>query len=251
MLTTLILLFAVSLGLNLSMYLIAYALQTDKITDISYSITFIVLAVWTFNISDKSIAALFTLVFILIWASRLGLYLLNRIKFMGRDERFDNIRNNKWSFLGFWFVQGISVFIISISFIPHMIEGHTVGLKGLIIGSALAGIGWIIEAIADHQKYQFKKSHPDKFMSKGIWAKIRHPNYLGEILFWLGISLIQWGSNSTINLISFIGPLWISFILLKFSGIPILEKSWDKKYGMNSDFVEYKSRTYRLIPGIY
>ncbi|NNE25850.1 MAG: DUF1295 domain-containing protein [Saprospiraceae bacterium] len=251
MLTTLLLLFGVSLGINLFMYLIAYTFQTDKLTDISYSITFIVLATWSFLLSDKSLAAILVLILIYLWAVRLGTYLMVRIKHMGQDERFNDIRTNKLSFLGFWFVQGISVFIISLSFLLHMIEGYSIDKRLLIVGTTISILGWGIEALADYQKFKFKKSHPDQFMSTGLWSRIRHPNYLGEILFWIGIPILQWGNDFSINMIALIGPLWICFLLLKFSGIPILEKSWEKKYGEHPSFTEYKTKSYRLIPGIY
>ena len=248
---TLIILFGVSLGLNLLMYVIAYIFQTDKLTDISYSVTFLILSMWAFSLSDKSIVALVSLLLIAMWACRLGGYLLIRIKHMGHDARFDSIRINKWSFLGFWFVQGISVFIISLSYLLHMVQGYSPNKLTLVFGSIIALSGWLIEAVADQQKYIFKKKRPDAFMAGGLWSIVRHPNYLGEIMFWFGLTLLAWGPNMTTNLISLIGPLWITFLLLKFSGIPILEKTWQKKYGENPKYKKYKASTSKLIPGVY
>lgn len=89
-------------------------------------------------------------------------------------------------------------------------------------------------------------------MQTGLWKKIRHPNYLGEILFWTFLSL-----SVTANLPimywtwTLIGPLWLIFLLIFFSGIPPLEKKWNEKYSGSVEFKEYINQSWRLIPGIY
>jgi len=86
-------------------------------------------------------------------------------------------------------------------------------------------------------------------MQKGLWKFIQHPNYLGELMFWWGISL------SSVAFIPFyfglISSFWISFILIGFSGIPVLQKHWNAKYNKEIDYQEYAKKTYKLIPYIY
>jgi steroid 5-alpha reductase family enzyme len=243
----------ISIGFNLAMFLVAYKLQTDKITDISYSATFITSVLGMFLLrSSNDVVDFSILILILFWATRLGTYLLVRIHTMGQDNRFDNIRNSFKSFLSFWIVQGFSVTIICIPIILSFNiadkELSTIGWLGI----GIAIIGFLIETIADMQKYSFKKENPDTFIQSGLWTYIRHPNYLGEILFWIGVFLISIsGFENSIVFFGAISPLWIIFLLLKFSGIPPLEKKWAEKYKDNNQFQVYYKRSYRLIPGIY
>ena len=103
-----------SVGFNLFLFLIAYVLQTDKITDLSYSMTFVILAVASFLRSGQDVVDILLLSLVLIWAIRLGSYLFKRIHRIGRDERFDKIRVKFTSFLTFWIMQGLTCFIVLI-----------------------------------------------------------------------------------------------------------------------------------------
>ena len=238
-----------SVGFNLFLFLIAYVLQTDKITDLSYSLTFVILAIASFLRSGQDIVDILLLSLILIWAFRLGSYLFKRIHRIGRDERFDKIRVKFTSFLTFWIMQGLTCFIVIIP----VFKANEVVSKDLqlvtVIGLVLAIQGLLIETIADKQKYVYKLKHPDKHMHEGLWYYLQHPNYTGELLFWWGIFI------SSIPFIGFgigiIGPLWISLIIIKFSGISILQKKWTEKYGQNKEFQAYHKKTKKLIPFIY
>lgn len=242
-----------SVGINLFMFLIAYKLQTDKLTDISYSITFCTLTISAFLIrSDKSVPDIIMLVLVNLWSIRLGSYLLNRIYHMGHDKRFDNIRKSFLSFLGFWIVQGISVFIITLPFLLLVKNPETSLNMGFILFSIVALIGIVIEHLADQQKFLFKKQNPNQFIQHGLWKKLRHPNYLGEILVWLGIGLSAFfvlPANG--SLIALISPFWIIFLLVGFSGIPPLEKVWKEKYKDNQEFQKYYKQSWRLVPYLY
>lgn len=241
--------FIFSVGFNLALFLVAYILQTDKITDISYSLTFIAIAIFAFLETSRSPIDIMLLGFVLLWAVRLGGYLALRIHRIGRDRRFDDIRINFKSFFLFWLMQGITCFVVMIP----ILLAYTFEIKVLnttvLIGFAIAVIGLLIETIADFQKYSFKKSNPQMFMNKGLWSFVQHPNYLGELLFWWGlyIACILFSSWH----LSITGPLWITFILTGFSGIPILQKKWKNRYGENADFVKYQRSTYKLLPFIY
>ena len=99
-----------SVGFNLLLFLVAYILQTDKITDISYALTFVILAMTSFLNSGQDLIDLVLLCVILVWAFRLGSYLFTRIHRIGRDARFDQIRVKFSSFLTFWIMQGLTCF---------------------------------------------------------------------------------------------------------------------------------------------
>ena len=178
-----------SVGFNLLLFVVAYILQTDKITDISYALTFVILAMTSFLNSGQDLIDLVLLCVILVWAFRLGSYLFTRIHRIGRDARFDQIRVKFSSFLTFWIMQGLTCFIVLIPvFKVNGVTSKEVNFI-LLIGIVLAIVGLIIETIADKQKYAFKLKHPDRHMREGLWSKLQHPNYTGELLFWWGIFL--------------------------------------------------------------
>ena len=242
-------LLAVSLGFNITMYIIAYLKQSDKLTDISYALTFFVINFFGFISSDKDVADILIFTVISLWSIRIGSYLLFRIFKIGRDKRFDIIRQNPISFLGFWLMQGLTCAFVSLA---SYLSYKTIGdpkLLPLIIGLALSLFGLILESLADQQKFQFKLKHPKEFMTIGVWKHLRHPNYTGEILFWIGVFIM---SISQIPFyLGILSPIWISFILIKFSGIPILEKSWELRYKLDQKYQVHKQNSWRLIPFIY
>jgi steroid 5-alpha reductase family enzyme len=237
-----------SLGINFLMFLIAYALQTDKLTDISYSLTFMLIAGYSYWQSEQSMVDFALLFLVLIWGFRLGGYLLYRIQRIGRDKRFDDIRISFKSFFLFWLMQGLTCFIVMIPILmAHRADGK-VGHWAFWVLGALALVGWAMEAIADAQKFNFKLREPNAFMDKGLYAYLQHPNYAGELLFW-------WSVSGACLLYApwyvLVGPLWISFIILRFSGISLLQQKWEEKYGENPAFQAYRERTWKLLPGIY
>ena len=105
--------------------------------------------------------------------------------------------------------------------------------------------GFIIEVVADNQKKKFKEdpNNKDKFISHGLWAWSRHPNYFGEILLWIGIAIIAFPIFKNWDYLALISPFFIYYLLVNVSGIPMLEKAADKKWGTNEDYISYKDRT--------
>ncbi len=87
-----------------------------------------------------------------------------------------------------------------------------------------------------------------KLMMSGLWAYTRHPNYFGEVTLWWGLWIVSISALSNTSLlfaiISLVGPLTITFLILKVSGIPMLEKKMEE----NPDFAEYKKRVSKFIP---
>lgn len=237
-----------SVGVNLLLFLLAYLLRTDKLTDISYSLTFIAIASYSFLQSEQSTVDLVLTLMVIFWGIRLGSYLLYRIQHTGTDKRFDDIRGSFKSFFLFWLMQGLTCFIVMIPVImAHQTLTKEVG-REFLIGGVLAALGWLLEAIADAQKFSFKKQHPDSYMKSGVWAFLQHPNYTGELLFWWAIFLaclpfVPW--------LAIVGPLWISFIILRFSGISLLQEKWQEKYGNDPDFITHQEKTWKLVPWVY
>ncbi|MBN1168892.1 DUF1295 domain-containing protein, partial [Candidatus Woesebacteria bacterium] len=111
-------------------------------------------------------------------------------------------------------------------------------------------LGLIIEAVADQQKFTFKNNPKNKgrWIDTGLWKYSRHPNYFGEMFLWWGVFVFAIPFLNGLAWITILGPLYISFILIFVSGIPLLEKRYDEKYAVNEDYQNYKKATSLLIP---
>ncbi len=125
--------------------------------------------------------------------------------------------------------------------------GSNIGILNTIaiIGAAMFGIGFIVEAWADYTKFNHKL-HGEKWCTDGLWKYSRHPNYFGNILLWFGIFIFCFSYD--VPLWTIMGPLWTTFLLVFVSGLPFLEASADKKYGEDKEYLRYKNETSILIP---
>ncbi len=243
---------AVAVGINILMFIPAYIFKTDKLTDMSYSITFIVVTLAAYNQSEQAFAHLVLLLAILVWAVRLGGFLLIRISKMGRDARFDDMREKFWSFSKFWLLQGVSVFVILLASLLFWREidvtVNALSWFGLVVFAA----GLLLESVADLQKFRFrfsgiKKRH--EWIDNGVWRMTRHPNYLGEIMVWFGLYLFVLPSLIGLDsMVGIISPLYITVLLLFVSGVPLLEKSANKKWGNLDAYKAYKAEVPLLLP---
>lgn len=112
------------------------------------------------------------------------------------------------------------------------------------LGIAVWVFGFYFEAVGDAQLARFIKdpAHKGKIMQSGLWTYTRYPNYFGEVAQWWGIWLLALSLPN--GLFGIIGPLTITFLILKVSGIPLLEK----KYSGNAEFQEYKKKTSMFFP---
>ena len=123
-----------------------------------------------------------------------------------------------------------------------------------VLGSFVWLAGFIFESIADKQKFEFMKikKNQKKLLNKGLWKYSRHPNYFGEILIWIGIYLFTIPTLNSISLLyailGLISPVFIYIMLRYVSGIPILEKSAQKKFKKDKDYKNYIKDTPLLFP---
>ena len=119
-----------------------------------------------------------------------------------------------------------------------------------IIGLAIWVAGFTIEVIADRQKTAFKKdaANNGKFINTGLWAWSRHPNYFGEITLWTGMALIALPALQGWQYATLISPLFVYFLLTRISGVTMLERRSDKKWGGEADYETYKATTPVLVP---
>jgi steroid 5-alpha reductase family enzyme len=104
--------------------------------------------------------------------------------------------------------------------------------------------------VADAQKSRFRANpeNKDKYIHSGLWARSRHPNYFGEIVLWIGVAVITLPVLRGWQWIALISPVFVALLLTRVSGVPILEKRADEKWGGQEDYEAYKARTPVLIP---
>lgn len=242
-----------SFAVQIFFFSFAAAFKTDKVTDLSYGLTFIILAFFGFiKNPTPNIIQILTLIFVILWGLRISTYLLIRIIKTKKDRRFDGVREKFWSFAKFWTLQALSVWFIMLpsTYILNLSNPIKLNLVLLIIGSIVWIIGITTETIADIQKYNFKNNplNKDKWIDTGIWKYSRHPNYFGEMLCWWGIFIIVLPHLTGLSWLTLLGPLFITSLLLFVSGIPPLEKRADEKFGKNKAYLNYKNKTSLLIP---
>lgn len=252
---------ALVLIINLIAFPFAFKYQTDKLTDITYSMSFAILAAYGFTggLGTQSIPKMILAALIFCWAFRLGAFLLDRAGKMGGDKRFDDIRPNPVRFLTFFVFQAISAWVIAMPFLLRLME-HNDGFESFSSttpiewgGWLLAAVGFGIECTADYQKnrFKFQKGNADKLFTEGLFKSIRYPNYLGEILFWIGIFMASTPVLSGARWAVIASPIIIILMLLFVSGIPIIERARRKRHGDDPKYIDYVKRTAKLIPGIY
>ena len=234
------------------LFIPAYLLQTEKFFDISGSVTYIsIFSYCFFNFYDQenlNIGNVILSIIIIIWALRLGSFLFIRIKKAGEDIRFREIKKSPTRFFMTWTFQGMWVSLCSACALAGIAKGIIINYY-FYCGVAIFLIGFITEIVADTQKTKFRSNpkNKDKFINSGLWKFSRHPNYVGEILLWLGISIISLSSLEGLELATLISPFFTYLLLVYVSGIRILEYNGDKKWGHLESYKIYKRNTPRLI----
>lgn len=248
---SLLLMFIAVVGFNIAMFVPAFIYKTDKLTDISYALSFVALILFALFRSTQRWPHLILAMLVLWWAARLGGFLLMRIWKKGKDKRFDGMRDNVLLFLRFWLLQGASVFVVLLASLLFMqSESPRINILS-VVGAVIFILGLYIESVADLEKWYFTqdKNNKGKWIESGIWARSRHPNYFGEMLVWVGLyAFVVPSLHGNQWFIALLSPVYIIILLFFVSGIPILEKSADKKWGDNKDYRAYKKRVPLLLP---
>jgi steroid 5-alpha reductase family enzyme len=233
-------------------FIFAFIQKSERFFDLTGSLTYITLAtaaVLLIPTIDRR--AVLLLVLVVIWATRLGTFLFGRVLKQGKDDRFDEIKVNFTSFLLTWTIQGLWVtFTAAAAFAAITTTNQRELGWPALLGFLVWAFGYFFELIADSQKNAFRgdPDNKDKFIRTGLWAWSRHPNYFGEIVLWLGVAIIALPVLKGWALITLISPIWVIIQLTLISGVPMLEKKADKKWGGQADYEAYKANTPSLIP---
>jgi steroid 5-alpha reductase family enzyme len=252
-------LFALGVGLifliQWLVFIPSYLKQTEKFFDLTGSLTYISVVTLSLLLSKNADArAILLWGLVVIWAARLGTFLFRRIHRQGKDDRFDELKPNFLRFLNVWTIQGLWVsFTMAAALVvitsARRVEFDVFAILGLLIWI----LGFSMEALADAQKNRFNAipENKGKFIYTGLWSRSRHPNYFGEIVIWVGVAVIALPVLQGWQWVALISPLFVTLLLTKVSGIPLLEKKSDAKWGGQADYEAYKKSTPVLVPRLW
>ena len=233
------------------LFVLALIKNNNSIVDIGWGIGFILVWFVTFFLEPGGTAPqLLTGGLVMIWGVRLAAHIFVRNKGRGEDFRYARCRKEwgKWfalrSFVQVFLLQGLFLLLVAYPVIlinrsPERALGP-LDAAGLLLWMS----GFAFEAVGDAQLRRFKREPAQKgrIMTRGLWRLTRHPNYFGESVMWWGIFVIALSAEC--GWAGVIGPLVITFLLTKVSGVPMLEK----KYRGNSEFEEYARTTSAFLP---
>ena len=187
---------------------------------------------------------------VVVWALRLGSFLFRRVRRAGRDGRFDEIKVDPLRFFMTWTLQGLWVLLTLAAALAIITSEDRKPIGWVaIIGIAIWIAGFAIEVIADGQKSAFKSdpANMGRFITTGLWAWSRHPNYFGEIVLWTGVAVMAVPVLSGWRWLMLISPVFVFLLLTRVSGIPMLEARAEERWGDDADFQAYTKNTSTLL----
>jgi steroid 5-alpha reductase family enzyme len=245
-----------TLALLLFVYMTAWFVvsllkKRNDVADVAWGLGFVLLA-WSSLVLEQTffVRSLLVVMMVTIWGSRLAWHIHRRNKGKAEDFRYLAWRKEwgKWfylrSYFQVYFLQGVLLFCVVMPvLVINSQPAQSLGFVELM-GFVIWAIGFWFESTGDAELARFLKvpTNKGKLMQSGLWQYTRHPNYFGEVTQWWGIWVIAMAAPS--GIIGIIGPLTITFLILKISGIPLLEK----KMAEHPDFAQYKNRVSVFIP---
>lgn len=227
------------------------SLKKNNVThvDIMWSLFFVLNALYFYTVFTPSLRSTLILFLVLLWGLRLSVYLAIRNWGKSEDARYLKIRQNnepnfryKSVYIIFGFQSILAWIVGSILFMAIENDHPLTWLDSLGLLITLSGI--IYESIADYQLMQFKNDikNRGKLLQSGLWKLSRHPNYFGEILVWWGFFITTLVTGIHFNLIA---PLLMTFLILRFSGVTLLEANLIKKF---NGYDDYQKKVNTIIP---
>ena len=251
MTTVFLITFGAILATMTGWFIAAQVRGRNDIADVAWGLGFILAASVSLIAGNVySSRGLLISALVLVWGMRLALHIHNRNRGKGEDPRYRKWREEwgEWfvlrSFLQVFMLQGMLLMMVALPVVfANQASATPLGWRDLL-GLAIWLTGFCFEAVGDRQLLTFVRNpaNKGKLMTSGLWRYTRHPNYFGEVTLWWGIWLIA--SAIPGGWMTMVGPLTITFLILKVSGIPMLEKPYEER----TDFQEYKRRTSAFFP---
>ena len=234
----------------------SWVLHSEHFFDLTGGITYITVTILAVLLASTSTGqydgrALLIAALVLPWALRLSIFLFVRVRQAGSDQRFDKINRNFLQLLMTCTLQGMSVSVTLAAALAAMTSAtrEPLGIFALV-GTLIWAVGFAIEVIADNQKTAFRKdpANAERFINTGLWRWSRHPNYFGEIVLWAGITVIAIPVLQGWQWVTLISPIFVIVLLTQISGIPMLERRADRRWGQEEEYRQYKASTSVLVP---
>lgn len=238
--------------LMVATWVVSVLIKNASIVDIVWGLGFVAVSwVLSWRVDGDSGRQTLLAVMVGVWGLRLGGYLAKRNIGHGEDFRYVLMRR-RWgakfpvvSLLTVFTLQGVLMWVVSLP-VQFGSGDATPGVGPLaVIGIVVWVVGFAFEVIGDAQLARFKSDPANKgqVMDKGLWRYTRHPNYFGDALLWWGIGIV--GAETGSGVIGLVGPVAMTVLLTRVSGVPMLEHSMAKR---RPGYTEYVARTSAFIP---
>lgn len=243
----------VALLFMFGVWLLSLVKKNASIVDVFWGLGFFLIAWLTFfQTSGYRGRQMLLVLFTSIWGLRLSLHILVRNWGKGEDRRYQAWRAKQGE--RFWYVSLFTIFGIQalllwvVSLVVQIGQLSPVPNRLTVfdaLGILVWGLGFFFETVADWQLSRFKAdpANKGKVMNRGLWAYSRHPNYFGETLIWWGLFLITLSTPG--GYWAIVSPLTITFLLLKVSGVTLLEQTITER---RPEYREYMENTSPFIP---
>ena len=242
-------------AIQIIVFIPSFIFRTEHYYDLTGGITYISTVVMALILKNSyqgiDLISLLLGSMVIIWATRLSSFLFLRVKKSGEDVRFKKIKHSFSWFLMTFMLQGMWVFmcifpaLIVISSFNSEINNYA------IVGSIVWLLGFLFEIIADNQKSNFNKFNKGEFISNGLWSITRHPNYFGEFILWLGITIASLGYIDNYKYVLLLTPIFVYLLLTRVSGVNLLEDIGEKRWGNSKEYQKYKEKTPLFFPKLF
>lgn len=243
---------------NLAGWVPSTLARTERYYDLLGSVSHLVAVLSAAAIAGFAPAAIVLIVPVAVWAGRLGLHLATRAHREG-DARFDQIKLDParfalaWALQSLWTCLNTLGVLVAVTLagtdpagpaVPPPISGWTAA------GLFLWGLGFAVEVTADRQKLAFRADavNRGRFIQGGLWSWSRHPNYVGEVVLWIGLFVAGVPAYSGAGWLAALSPLFVYGLLRYGSGVPLLEARADARWGGQPDYEAYKAAVPVLWP---
>jgi len=232
-------------------FFISLILKRNDVADIAWGIGFIIASLVPLFLYGVNIdRGLFVTILVILWGGRLSLHIFKRNIRKSEDARYAlwRVEWGKWfvlrSYLQVFLLQGVLLMCIVLPvLIINTYRGGAITIFDLI-GILVWVVGFFFESKGDSQLKTFlsNPNNKGKVLDTGLWKYTRHPNYFGEVTQWWGLWIIA--LSVPYGFLGILGPITITFLILKVSGIPMLERRMME----NPLFNEYRKRTSVFFP---
>jgi steroid 5-alpha reductase family enzyme len=235
-----------------ALFILSLILKRNDIADVAWGGGILLVGITSYvQQTNPTTLSKIVLSVVAVWAVRLSVRIFLRNKKKSEDVRYKKWREGwgRWfyirSFFQVYILQGFLMLVVGYPLIHVVVYGEeTLSLLFVGVGFCVWLFGFLFEVVGDYQLDRFlgNTNNKGKIMQTGLWQYSRHPNYFGEVVQWWGVWCMV--LSVPFGVYAFVGPFMITVLILKVSGVPMLEESMAK----NPDFEKYKKTTSVFFP---